>query len=100
MDFRNQTQRKYGNKDMNHYILIPNKEKNSHWQFNLNFSLGKWEHLCVKDVCIMHARKDHNHAYYLEYFFYDTCNLGFMNFTSKKELFSAIQKLLKENIKR
>ena len=81
-------------------IHIPTKEGNCHRCINLNFNLGKWENLCVKDVCVMHARKDHNHAYYLEYFFYDTCNLGFMNFTSKKELFCAIQKLLKENIKR
>lgn len=85
---------------MNHIILIPKKDSNCHFQFSLDFNLGKWENLCVKDVCVMHAKKDHNHAYYLEYFFYDTCNLGFMNFTSKKELFSAIQKLLKENIKR
>ena len=85
---------------MNHIILIPQKDSNCHSQFSLDFNLGKWENLCVKDVCVMHARKDHNHAYFLEYFFYDTCNLGFQTFTSKKELFCAIQKLLKENIKR
>lgn len=85
---------------MKHIILIPKKDSNCHYQFSLDFYRSKWESLSVKDVCVIKARKDHNHAYYLEYFFYDTCLLGFMNFTSKKELFGAIQKLLKENIKR
>lgn len=85
---------------MKHIILIPTKKDNSHWEYHLSFTRNRWKCMHVEDVCVMNARKDHNHAYYLEYFFYDTCNLGFMNFTSKKELFSAIQKLLKENIKR
>ena len=85
---------------MKHIILIPAKEGNSHWHFELRFKSNRWYDMDVKDVCVMHARKDHDHAYYLEYFFYDTCNLGFQNYTSKKELFGAIQKLLKENIKR
>ena len=85
---------------MNHIILIPTKEDNSYWEYHLTFTRNRWKCMHVKDVCVINARKDNNHAYYLEYFFYDTCNLGFQTFKSKKELFSAIQKLLKENIKR
>ena len=84
---------------MKNDILIPKKgEKYSFCHFSLNF-FNKWESMYVKDVCLINARKDHNHAYYLEYFFYDTLALGFKTFTSKKELHRAIQKLIKENIK-
>lgn len=85
---------------MNHIILIPEKNTNNHYYFSLNFKLDKWNHMCVKDVCVMHARKNNNYSYYLEFFFYDTLKLGFMNFSSKRDLYWAIQKLLKENIKR
>ena len=83
---------------MRHIVLIPNKERTSNWYFELNFYY-KWEMMDVDDVCVLRARKDHNHSYYLEFFFYDTQQLGFMTFTSKKELYCAIQKLLEENIK-
>ena len=81
-------------------IYIPNKDRSSTWCFSLRFLSNRWYDMDVDDVCVLHARKDHDHAYYLEYFFYDTRNLGFRTFSSKKELYGAIQKLLEENVKR
>lgn len=53
----------------------------------------------VDNVCIIEVFKFHDHRYDLKCFFYKTeyiyCYDGFR---SKKELYSAIQKLLQENL--
>lgn len=83
---------------MTHYISIHNKYEKTNYMYKLNFKYSKHFFAIVKNVCVICARKDHDHAYYLEYFFYDTVNLGHQNYTSKKELYSAIQKLIEENV--
>lgn len=83
---------------MKHIILIPNKRREAYWQYTLTFKYSKYLKIHVEEVCIILIRKDHDHSYYTEFFFYDTLNLGHWTYSSKKELYSAIQKLLKENV--
>lgn len=83
---------------MIHYISIHSRYEKTNYLYKLNFKYSKHFFIKVKNVCVIYARKDHDHAYYLEYFFYDTENLGHWNCSSKKELYGAIQKLINENI--
>lgn len=84
---------------MNSEILIPTGEKNSYWCYKMKLSNNEWYKMHVENVCVINIQKRHNHCYYIEYFFYDTKKIGFQTYKLKKELLSAIQKLLKENIK-
>lgn len=84
---------------MYHNIIITTKDGTNHWH-NLNFygtpASNKIE---VKDVCIINIYKAHDHRYDLKAFFYDKKYIYYKeNIRSKKELYSAIQKLLQENL--
>ncbi len=83
---------------MKNIIYIPTKDRKSRWKYNLDF-YQNWYLMHVEEVCVINARKDHNHSYYVEYFFYDTKALGHNTFKSKSELHNAILKLIKENVK-
>ena len=83
---------------MKHKILIPNKRREAYWEYNLTFKYSKYLKIHVEQVCLFFIIKNHDHSYYFEYFFYDTLKIGHNTYNSKKELYSAIQKLLKENV--
>ena len=75
-------------------------EENRSWFFSLSFSeYRKNERIEVKNVCIIDIYKAHDHRYDLKAFFYKKRYITYTeNIRSKKELYSAIQKLLKENL--
>ena len=75
--------------------------KHGYWHtFCLNFyESRKYNRYEVKDVCIIDVYKAHDHRYDLKAFFYDKKIITYEeNIRSKKELYSAIQKLLKKNL--
>ncbi len=78
---------------------VPTKADCYH-TFYLNFyESRKNNRYEVKDVCIIDVYKAHDHRYDLKAFFYEKKRITYQeNIRSKKELYSAIQKLLKENL--
>ena len=84
---------------MYHELSIPDG-KGSHWLFSLNFyEYCKSKRIEVPNVCIIDVYKFHDHRYDLKAFFYETKYITYQeNIRSKKELYSAIQKLLKVNL--
>ena len=84
---------------MYYSINIPDEE-NRLWTFSLSFSeYYKTKRIEVKNVCIIDIYKAHDHRYDLKAFFYKKKYITYTeSIRSKKELYSAIQKLLKENL--
>ena len=84
---------------MYYNLRIPNKEGIYHYN-SLNFyGYPARKYIEVKDVCIIDIYKAHDHRYDLKAFFYDKKYIYYEeNIRSKKELYSAIQKLLQENL--
>ena len=80
-------------------LRIPNKE-GIYYYHSLNlYGYPARENIEVKDVCIIEIYKAHDHRYDLKAFFYDKKHIYYEeNIRSKKELYSAIQKLLQENL--
>ena len=85
---------------MYYSINIPDEEGRSYWTFSLGFSeYSKCKRIEVKNVCIIDVYKAHDHRYDLRAFFYKKKHIAYQeNIRSKKELYSAIQILLKENL--
>ena len=79
------------------FIKIPDKTGWKH-VFDLKFYDGRtYNRYEVKDVCIIDVSKRHDHRYDMRAFFYDKKIITYQeNIRSKKELYSAIQKLLQE----
>lgn len=84
---------------MYYNLRIQNKEGLYHYH-SLNFyGYPARKRIEVKDVCIIDIYKAHDHRYDLKAFFYDRKYIYYKeNIRSKKELYSAIQKLLQENL--
>ena len=84
---------------MYHPINIPNKD-GSFYSFSLSFSEHrKSKRIEVSNVCIIDIYKWHDHRYDFRAFFYTKKHITYQeNIRSKKELYSAIQKLLQENL--
>ena len=84
---------------MNYRILIPTIEGFSK-VFYLDFCESRMSRkFKVDNVCIIEVFKFHDHRYDLKSFFYKTEHIYcYDGFRSKKELYSAIQKLLQENL--
>ena len=84
---------------MNLTISIPDEQGWNH-SFRLNFkSWSKHQRIEVKDVCIIDISKFHDHRYDLRAFFYKKKHITYQeNIRSKKELYSAIQNLLQQNL--
>lgn len=84
---------------MYYALHIPNKDG-----YNQYFSLNFWgipdsKRIEVRDICIIDIYKLHDHRYDLKAFFYNKKRITYQeNIRSKKELYSAIQKLLQENL--
>jgi hypothetical protein len=80
-------------------IKIPKEDGTRIW-FSLNFwGIPDSKRIEVPNVCIISIYKAHDHRYDLKAFFYDKKYIYYQeNIRSKKELYSAIQKLLKENL--
>lgn len=68
--------------------------------FRLEFHSWRMTLRCeVKDVCIIDVYKAHDHRYDLRAFFYKKKHITYQeNIRSKKELHSAIQNLLQQNL--
>lgn len=84
---------------MYYSINIPDEEERV-WTFSLGFSeYNKCKRIEVRNVCIIDLYKDHDHRYDLRAFFYKTKRITYQEkIRSKKELYSAIQILLKQNL--
>ena len=84
---------------MNTTFYIRNKDGWNH-HFSLDFYASKKTIRCeVKDVCIIDVYKAHDHRYDLKAFFYEKKHITYQeNIRSKKELYSAIQNLLQQNL--
>ena len=84
---------------MYHQISIPDEQGWNHI-FTLKFhEWSKYQRFEVKDVCIIDVYKHHDHHYDLKAFFYKKKYINYQeNIRSKKELYSAIQILLQENL--
>ena len=84
---------------MYHSLKIKNKEGKTQY-YSLNFwGIPDSKRIEVRDVCIIDIYKLHDHRYDLKAFFYEKKHITYQkNIRSKKELYSAIQKLLQENL--
>ena len=84
---------------MYYSINIPNEE-GRYETFSLGFcEYRKYKRIEVKNICIIDVYKIHDHRYDLKAFFYKKKHITYKeNIRSKKELYSAIQILLKENL--
>ena len=84
---------------MYYSLTIPDENgRNLHFSFNFGeyYMSHRYE---VKNVCIIDVYKAHDHRYDLKAFFYKKKHITYQeNIRSKKELYSAIQKLLQENL--
>ena len=84
---------------MNNYIIIPTKDGTNHWHMLNFYGTPASDKIEVENVCIIDVFKKHDHRYDLKAFFYDKKYIYYEeNIRSKKELYGAIQKLLKENL--
>lgn len=60
---------------------------------------SKYSCIYVKDICQIEIHKYHDHRYDIKCFFYKNRYIYYREcIPSKKELYSAIQKLLEENL--
>ena len=84
---------------MYYNFRIPDKNGVFHW-FPFSFGEGRDSRRCeVEGVCIIDVFKLHDHRYDFKAFFYKKKYITFQNnIRSKKELYSAIQKLLQQNL--
>lgn len=84
---------------MYYSINIPDEE-NCVWTFSLGFNeYNRSKRIEVKNVCIIDVYKIHDHRYDLKAFFYKKKRITYQEqIRSKKELYSAIQKLLQKNL--
>ena len=84
---------------MYYSINIPNEE-GTFRTFTLGFNeYHNFKRIEVPNVCIIDVYKSHDHRYDLKAFFYKAKHITYQeNIRSKKELYSAIQILLKENL--
>ena len=84
---------------MYHQIGIRDEE-GSYRIFSLGFNeYSKCKRIEVKNVCIIDVYKIHDHRYDLKAFFYKKKRITYQEqIRSKKELYSAIQKLLQKNL--
>ena len=84
---------------MYYEINIPDEE-GRYWFFSISFNeYRKHKRIEVKNTCIIDLYKFHDHRYDLQAFFYKKKRIAYQeNIRSKKELYGAIQKLLKENL--
>ena len=82
---------------MYYSLSIPDENgMNHHFSFNFgeHRTTTRYE---VKNVCIIDVHKAHDHRYDFRAFFYKSKYITYQeNIRSKKELYSAIQKLLQE----
>ena len=83
-----------------YYDLSIPDENGMNYHFSFNFSEYSTSHRYeVKNVCIIDVYKIHDHRYDLKAFFYKKKRITYSeNIRSKKELYSAIQKLLQKNL--
>ena len=83
-----------------YYQIGIHDEEGSYWIFSLGFNeYNRSKRIEVKNVCIIDVYKFHDHRYDLKAFFYKKKRITYQEqIRSKKELYSAIQKLLKENL--
>ena len=83
------------------YYNFTIKDKNgvNHW-FPFEFYSSRNSTRCeVENLCIIDIYKIHDHRYDFKAFFYDKKYITYQeNIRSKKELYSAIQKLLQQNL--
>lgn len=84
---------------MYYSLRIPDKNGVFHW---FPFSFGEGRDLRryeIEDVCIIDVYKLHDHRYDLKAFFYKKKYITYQeSIRSKKELYSAVQKLLQQNL--
>lgn len=76
-------------------------DENNVWNlFNLRFTVDhKFHIIYVKNICVIYVGKYHDHRYDIQCFFYKNLYIYHRErIESKKELYSAIQKLLEENL--
>lgn len=80
-------------------ITIPDEQGNVYY-FSLSFNQYRtYKIIKVKGVCIIYIHKIHDHRYDLKCFFYKTETIYYQeNIRSKKELYSAIQKTIENNL--
>ena len=84
---------------MHNVIIIPDNNGQK-WFFRLNFSnYSPHKKIKVNNVCIIQIYKFHDHRYDIKCFFYKKEYIYYQErIRSKKELYSAIQELLQENL--
>ena len=84
---------------MEYRITIP-QENGWNKTFYLYFSEYRMsQRIEVENVCIIDVFKAHDHRYDLKAFFYKKKYITYQeNIRSKKELYSAIQNLLQQNL--
>ena len=84
---------------MYYSLRIPD-ENGVHHYHSLNFYESCMSHRYeVENVCIIDVYKIHDHRYDLKAFFYKKKRITYQeNIRSKKELYSAIQNLLQQNL--
>lgn len=86
------------NKNENYHIDIEDENGCVH-SWTLRFAFSKYMCIYVKDVCVIDIHKYHDHRYDIKCFFYKNFYIYYREcINSKKELYSAIQKLLEENL--
>ena len=75
-------------------------DENNVWNcFNLRFTNSRNKFIRVKNMCVIDIYKSHDHRYDIQCFFYKNEYIYYREcIPSKKELYSAIQKLLEENL--
>lgn len=55
--------------------------------------------ISLKDIFIIYLYKNHNHDYYFKAFFYQSKRIySDLHFTTKSKMYSAVQKLLQEEL--
>ena len=82
---------------MNFDLKIPGAD-GSYYCFPIKFK-SNYERIYVENVCVIWLSKYHSHRYDFRAFFYKTKNICYREcLTTKKELISEIQNLLKENL--
>ncbi len=83
-----------------HYSLSIKSKEGRNQYFSLNFfGIPDSKRIEVYNVCIIDIYKLHDHRYDLKAFFYEKKRITYQeNIRSKKELYSAIQNLLQENL--
>ena len=65
---------------------------------SLCFKYSNYDIIDIDQVCYIVVTKFHDHLYSAKYFFYKTKSIGYFEANRLKEMYGAIQKLLKENL--